>query len=183
MIGLVNLPLMSDWKKTYPRIKNWSDFTMTILNKIQTKWGTAKLKGGYYTIVSSKEGYNNRLLHQLIWEEHYGLKTPKDYVIHHLNFDKRDNRIQNLQCVELSKHISFHNKGKKFSQEHKLNLSISQNTSGFFRVSKHKTTKVKQGFQWQYSYYENGKQKKISRIDLQKLEKEVKSKGLEWVKL
>ena len=156
---------------------------MTILNKIQTKWGTAKLKGGYYVITTRKEGYHHKKLHHLIWSEHYGKPVPKGYIIHHLNMNKTDNRIQNLQCVELSKHISFHNKGKKFSQEHKLNISISQNTSGFFRVSKHKTTKVKQGFQWQYSYYENGKQKKISRIDLQKLEKEVKSKGFEWVKL
>ena len=151
-------------------------------NKIQTKWGNASIKKGYYTITSYKEGNYDKLLHQLIWEEHYGLKTPHNYIIHHINGNKIDNCIQNLQCVKLSKHISFHNKGKPHSHTHNLNISKSRNTTGYFRVSKHKTNKVNQGFVWQYCYYENGKQKKISRSNLNDLENEVKNRNLEWFK-
>lgn len=69
---------------------------MSILGEIKTKWGTAKLdKAGYYVITTRKEGYHHKRLHHLIWSEHYGKPVPKGYIIHHLNMNKTDNRIQN----------------------------------------------------------------------------------------
>lgn len=65
---------------------------------------------GYYQISSSKEGNKGKKLHRLIWEDFYNKKIPDGYVIHHLNGNKLDNRIQNLQCVGRSNHIIFHNK-------------------------------------------------------------------------
>ena len=62
-------------------------------------------------------------------------------------------------------------------------MSKHQNTTGYFRVTKRKESRCKQGFLWQYTYYEDSKQKKIARTDLRKLEDEVKSKGLKWVEL
>ena len=42
----------------------------------------------------------------------------------------------------------------------------------------------KQGFVWRYQYVDNkGKRITISSVDLNKLEKKVKSKGLLWLKL
>lgn len=74
--------------------------------------------------------------------------------------------------------------GKKFSEEHRKKLSESQNTSGYFRVVKHKTPQYKQGFEYRYRYYDdNGKRHAISSVDIKKLEKKVKAKGLEWFKL
>ena len=157
---------------------------MTILNKIQTKWGTATLGiDGYYYITSKKEGYFHKKLHRLIWEEWYDKPVPKGYVIHHLNMDKKDNRIQNLQCVESKLHRKFHRLGKKVSDETLLKMSKHQNTTGYFRVIKMKTKDCKQGFIWQYGYCKNGKRERISRTDLRKLEDEVRSRGLKWVEL
>lgn len=72
---------------------------------------------------------------------------------------------------------------KKHSQETKKKMSEVRNTSGYFRVSKHKDKKCKQGFRWRYWYRENGKRKSISSIDIKKLEKKVKAQGLIWGKI
>lgn len=78
---------------------------------MQTKYGTAKPNhDGYYMITSRKEGYHHKYLHKLIWEEHYGKPVPKGYVIHHLNHNNQDNRIQNLQCVYEPLHLKHHNR-------------------------------------------------------------------------
>lgn len=200
---------------------------------IETKYGNAYLRSdGYYGICSNEKGNSRQLLHRLIWEEHYQKPIPKDFVIHHINFDKRDNRIQNLQCVHKNTHLQFHNrmmdrsgennamfgrkhsdetrakmskarKGKKFTEEHRKNLSESlkgknygkthsdktkiewskkKNTSGYFRVTKHKNKTSKQGFDWCYRYYEDGKRKTIRRVSLADLENEVKNRNLIWLK-
>jgi hypothetical protein len=69
----------------------------------------------------------------------------------------------------------------KLSLEHKINLSKTQNTTGYFRVYKMKKPDCKQGFIWRYRYYDdNGKRKTIDSVDIKKLEKKVKDKGLVW---
>lgn len=79
-----------------------------------TKWGRAKINHyGYYAITSKKEGNNRMKLHRLIWEDFYGKKIPEGYDIHRLDSNKLNNAVQNLQCVEKSKHIVFHRTGKK----------------------------------------------------------------------
>lgn len=157
---------------------------------METKYGNATINGkGHLRITSKKEGYHGKLLHRLIWEDFYGKSIPDTCVIHHLNGNKTDNRIQNLQCCDKRKHMSLHmkqitpiNKGTSFSEQHKINLSKSTNTSGYFRVSKMGCKECKQGFRWRYMYYENGKHKKITSVSLEKLEEKVKAKGLEWFK-
>lgn len=79
--------------------------------------------------------------------------------------------------------LSKAHKGKKKSKEHRKKISKSRNTTGYFRVSKCKRPQYKQGFTYKYLYYENGKQRAISSVDIKKLEKKVKAKGLEWFKL
>lgn len=100
-------------------------------------------------------------------------------------------------------------KGKTFSEEHKQRLSEAKigyepwnkgikqwingrpeedclkqsktkNTSGYYRVSKAKDNTCAQGFIYQYTYYDNGKRKKIRRVDINSLELEVKNRGLKW---
>lgn len=83
-------------------------------NALHTKWGTAKIQpNGYYRITSAREGNNNKDLHRLIFEDFYGFKIPKGYVIHHKNGIKTDNCILNLQLLSKKQHQMHHNSGEK----------------------------------------------------------------------
>lgn len=75
--------------------------------------------------------------------------------------------------------------GKKASEEAKRNMSKAQSlkstTTGFYRVSKKKHKKYKQGFLWQYLWTDSdGKRKGIMSISLSKLKDRVEAKGLHW---
>lgn len=62
-------------------------------------WHKRKGKGDYYfTLVS---------LHRAVWEAAYGT-IPKGYHIHHINDDKHDNRIENLELLSHSEHSKHH---------------------------------------------------------------------------
>lgn len=74
--------------------------------------------------------------------------------------------------------------GKKHSLEKRMEMSLDRNSSGYFRVNKHKSKKVDQGFLWRYQYYdESGKRKSIESKYIGELQKKVESKGLLWKKL
>ena len=45
--------------------------------------------------------------HRYIWEQAYG-KLPEGWVIHHLNGEKKDNRIENLMAMPRGRHWSDH---------------------------------------------------------------------------
>lgn len=43
-----------------------------------------------------------------LWESYNHTKVPKNYVIHHINKDKLDDRIENLKLLNRSEHINIH---------------------------------------------------------------------------
>lgn len=45
--------------------------------------------------------------HRWVWIKTHGI-IPKGYHIHHKNEDKSDNRIENLELIERSRHLSHH---------------------------------------------------------------------------
>jgi hypothetical protein len=45
--------------------------------------------------------------HRRIWEKHYG-QIEKGYVIHHKDFDKKNNSIENLECLTKKEHGEKH---------------------------------------------------------------------------
>ena len=174
---------------------------------MKTIFGKAVVVNGYYTITSRKEGNYGVRLHKLIWEKFNNCSVPKGYVIHHKNGNKLDNCILNLQLLSKSEHTILHHTGskrsietknkisnsrigeknhfygKKHTNDTKIKMSVSSNTSGYFRVSKNIKKECKQGFYWRYVYFEDGKQKAITSVDLDKLKEKVLAKGLEWFKL
>lgn len=50
-------------------------------------------------------------LHHWVWEQHYG-DIPTGYHIHHINGNRLDNRIENLQLMLARDHLLLHSKGK-----------------------------------------------------------------------
>jgi hypothetical protein len=50
--------------------------------------------------------------HVRIMEEHLGRELDTDELVHHLNGDKLDNRIENLQIISRSEHCTLHHSGE-----------------------------------------------------------------------
>ena len=72
------------------------------------------------------------------------------------------------------------NLADKSLKEEKNILSNKKNTSGYYRVSKHKCSGCKQGFIWVYEYKEANKRKIIKRVDIDDLKTEVEKRSLIW---
>ena len=155
---------------------------------LHTKFGNAKIQpNGYYVITSVKEGNYAKKLHRLVFEDFYNITLPPNIIIHHEDGDKLNNEIWNLVPMTAQEHTILHCKGKELSQEHKDNVSLgvskSRNTSGYFRVCKHKEERLPNGFVWKYRYSRNKKRISITGNTIEELKEKVLSQGLEWREL
>lgn len=61
---------------------------------------------------SDSQGYI--MQHRLIMEEYLGRYLLKEEIIHHINWDKSDNRIENLLITNASEHQQYHVRLRKF---------------------------------------------------------------------
>ncbi len=48
-------------------------------------------------------------MHRFVWE-YYNDKIPQGLHIHHINGDRTDNKIENLQLVTIKQHRKLHSK-------------------------------------------------------------------------
>ena len=60
---------------------------------------------GYYSMTTDNRG----LMHRYVWENEKG-KIPKGWDIHHINEQKHDNRIENLECLPKQEHTRLYSK-------------------------------------------------------------------------
>ena len=49
--------------------------------------------------------WSNKAMHRIIMEQHLGRRLETDEVVHHINGDKLDNRIENLELMGRSEHM------------------------------------------------------------------------------
>ena len=56
---------------------------------------------------SNKNGYV--MEHVYIMEQHIGRQLRDNECVHHINFNRADNRIENLKLMTKSEHMSYHN--------------------------------------------------------------------------
>lgn len=85
-------------------LKHIDGYSVTLCGKVVGKRGSILKpvpKGNGYITFSRSNGYGNpqqTLLHRFMWEYWVG-PIPEGYTIDHINGDKADNRLHNLQCV------------------------------------------------------------------------------------
>lgn len=95
---------------------------------LKTKYGNASLHHkGHYRITSGKEGNHGKFLHRLIYEDYHKCTILPFVDCHHINGDKTDNNINNLELMYHSKHSSYHNTGDK-NPKARLGVVVSQKT-------------------------------------------------------
>lgn len=76
---------------------------------------------GRYPAVSI---YNNKIhVHRLLAMFRYKKILLRSIHVHHIDHNKLNSSIKNIKLLKASEHLSCHNKGRKFSKEHKLKLS------------------------------------------------------------
>jgi len=69
------------------------------------KGGTG-VRNGYRWVYVGK--YELMQEHRYVMEKYLGRKLLKEEIIHHINRDKLDNRIENLEIVNRSSHMKIH---------------------------------------------------------------------------
>jgi hypothetical protein len=53
--------------------------------------------------------------HRKVWSDNNG-KIPKGKVIHHINQNIKDNRIENLMCLTPSEHMTIHKETRRLNK-------------------------------------------------------------------
>ena len=64
-------------------------------------------KTGYWISCDYSKEKPRIRAHQWVWLNHH-FKAPKGYHIHHINDNKSDNRIENLELIKGSRHLGYH---------------------------------------------------------------------------
>lgn len=66
------------------------------------------------------------LEHRLIMEQYLGRPLTRYDAVHHINKNRLDNRLENLQLMTISQHSTLHNTGKKHPASEQTRQRISQ---------------------------------------------------------
>lgn len=127
-------------------------------------------KGGEGSVGYHHTLNNLKLMSELKKEQYLGENNP---------FYNKKHTQQTKQKMSESK------KGRDQSLNQQIQRSKSNNTTGYFRVSKEYTKYAKQGFVYTYQYYDKklNKRVKIRRTSLINLKSEVLKRKLTWKQL
>lgn len=88
----------------------WRETSKTCSRECRNKY-TAPIRGEAMRGTGTRSPYlvrDGRPEHRVLLEQALGRKLRPDEQVHHINGDKKDNRIENLQIVTCSEHVLLH---------------------------------------------------------------------------
>ena len=93
--------LASDGSRARERNGHWKGGVMLTRDRKGRLYRKIRIKGKY------------RLEHDLVMESHIGRKLRKGEVVHHVNENTLDNRLENLRLMLVGEHMRLHNTGDR----------------------------------------------------------------------
>lgn len=112
---------------TDERFPNWEiDIEKGEIYSLKYKKYIGSIGKDGYLRVGTPKGYKHRGVHQYIWMCANQADIPEGYDVHHIDGNKLNNNIYNLELIESIKHRSEHKKGIVLSEEYRRKLSESQ---------------------------------------------------------
>jgi hypothetical protein len=98
-----------------------------------------------YKYLQKRINGKGKLLHRIVMEEFLGRELTSDEVVHHINKDTRDNRIDNLEIATRSAHAFCHVSGRCHSEESKQKMSRAVKGRRLSEETKQKISNLKKG--------------------------------------
>lgn len=109
---------------------------------------------GYYLCSTKEENGHRKRMHVYVWE-HYNGKIPKGYHVHHIDEDKSNNSIENLELLSSSEHLSLHGKERAANHYGEMIANLQNNACPQAR----KWHSSNEGREWHRMHYKTTKEK------------------------
>jgi hypothetical protein len=103
------------------KTRTFTDEWKLKISKSRSAWGLINAKGftlkpsGY--IEHTTKEHKGRFAHIVVMENHIGRKLLKHEVVHHIDENKQNNVIENLQLMTRAEHCSLHAKQNVLTRE------------------------------------------------------------------
>lgn len=98
------------------------DAAMERVRKNEKPIGHERINNKGYIVVKTKEGFRRK--HVYVMEQRLGRKLRQGEVVHHVDGNKLNNTIENLEVMLSSEHTILHHTGAKRSAETRRKISV-----------------------------------------------------------